>query len=637
MTRTFLLTVAAALFLSVHGASERQQFLAYRSFDPELKETRAFADMGLKLRAFGICNTYSGAGWFYSSYPSVWNGPGQYDWASLDRQVGDLLSASPDADFLCLIDVNSPPWLQRRLHFDTFDSVSSAACSAEWREAVTKWIEDAVAYCERRWGGRIKSYGLMAGQTTEWYEADFTRTSRVKNAGWRAWCAARGIDGGEAVPNECELARAAFEGVFYDPATEGRKIAFWKFHNGVIAEALTDLSGVAKRASGGKEIGAFFGYYGICNKNLASQGHLDYERVAASPNVDYFLSPATYTERACGFSTQTMTIPGTLRRHGKRFFHEIDFWPHDKLVWFKRPPYWHSAAETVAGNTRDAAYALVNHASAWWFDQKGGFYSAPGMHARIAKLAEIHARFRGDASPLLADVMFVADPDSAYGMVDETAAYSGGRPTKLPDGFSPVRGCGEALPIAMSDAGAMVDMCSFDDLVHLDLSRIRAFVLPATWQITPAKAEILRRYVLTGGHAVIWTYAPGVSDGKTLDVVRIETYAGVKFKTKGVATTKRDGWTSVYAYDYRELTPDRLREVLTAAGCHFWTKEKIPVFANERLFALHCKTGGLTRVTLPFRCAKVVDLLTGETVATDAAAFDTDLASPDTRLFEMVR
>ena len=36
---------------------EHPQLMAYRSFQKELDETRAFADMGVKLRAFGICNT----------------------------------------------------------------------------------------------------------------------------------------------------------------------------------------------------------------------------------------------------------------------------------------------------------------------------------------------------------------------------------------------------------------------------------------------------------------------------------------------------------------------------------------------------------------------------------------------------
>ena len=622
-----------ALAASAFGRTP--QLMAYRSFDPELRETRAFADMGVKLRAFGVCNTYSGAGWFYSSYPPVWKGPGEYDWPALDSQVEDLLKASPDAELMCLVDLNSPPWLQRRMHFDSFDSVSSAACCGLWRTQAAEWLKAVIGHCEEKWGSRIRAYGIMAGQTTEWFEYDFTRTNHEKNEAWRAWCRARGVDGGEAVPNEMELARAAFEGVMYDPATEGLKIEYWRFHNGVVAQALVDMARIAKTAAKGKTVGSFFGYYNICNKNLASQGHLAYETVAASPDVDFFSSPATYTDRACGFGTQTMAVPGTLRRHGKRFLHEIDFWPYDKLVWFKRPRYWHTAEDTVAGNTRDAAYALVNHASFWWFDQKGGFYTAPGLHERIARLAKVHARFRDDESPLLADVMFVADPDSACGMIDETIAAFGKRRPVCPDGFAPFLGCGERLSLDCGSAGAVVDTCSFADLPHLDLSRVKLFALPASWTITPEKLAILRKHVLTGGRTVLWTYAPGVSDGRTLDAARVAEFAGVPFRTRGVPVTKRDGWTAVYAYDYRELTVAKLRGILSAAGCHFWTDDPLPTMANERMLAIHCAKGGRRTVRLPRRYAEVVDLLTGRTVAKDAVSFADDFASPDTKLYEL--
>ena len=51
----------SALAASVAGVAfgRTPQLMAYRSFDPELRETRAFADMGVKLRAFGVCNTYT--------------------------------------------------------------------------------------------------------------------------------------------------------------------------------------------------------------------------------------------------------------------------------------------------------------------------------------------------------------------------------------------------------------------------------------------------------------------------------------------------------------------------------------------------------------------------------------------------
>ena len=627
--------LCAVSVLAYSLATAGTQFMGYRSFNRASEQAKDIAALGVDVRAFGICNTFAGAGWFYSPYPAVWKGFGEYDWAVLDRMFSDYISETPDVKLLCLIDLNSPPWFQRKMHFDSFDSISSAACAPMWRDAAAEWLKAVVTRCEEKWGDRIAAYALMAGQTTEWFEHDFSRTSRVKNAAWRAWCAERGFDGGDAVPSDLAMGRGAFEGIIFDPATERGKIEFWKFHNGVIADALLGMARVAKAAAPRKEIGSFFGYFNICNKSLGSQGHLALERVAASPDIDFFLSPATYTGRECGFGPQTMTIPGTLRRHGKRFFHEIDFRPHTDPKWLGYGGYWKTAEDSIAGNVREAAYAIINHASFWWFDQQGTFYSFPGMHERIAKIAEIKKRFESDRSPLLADVLFVSDPESACAMVDREGAQREEGPA-CPDGFAPSLGVGEGLGRIVGRTGFAFDTCALADLPHLDLSHVKAFVLPGVWTIDGKAADILRRFVLKSGKTAVWAYAPGVSDGRTLDAARVRTWAGVDFRTPDVATTGMDGWTSVYAYDYRKLTAEKFVEILTAAGCHRWTDVPSAVVANERLLSVHVKDGGRMKVRLPRACAKVVDLLSGETVATDAASFDCEFASPDTRIFEMV-
>ena len=51
--------------------------------------------------------------------------------------------------------------------------------------------------------------------------------------------------------------------------------------------------------------------------------------------------------------------------------------------------------------------------------------------------------------------------------------------------------------------------------------------------------------------------------------------------------------------------------------------------------AIHTAEGGEMSVRLPKPVARVTDLLTGETVATDAATFKATFASPDTRLFKL--
>ena len=82
----------------------------------------------------------------------------------------------------------------------------------------------------------------------------------------------------------------------------------------------------------------------------------------------------------------------------------------------------------------------------------------------------------------------------------------------------------------------------------------------------------------------------GISDGRNLDVKRVKEYAGVPYGTKGVSTTKMaDGWTSVYARDYRLYTPEKLREIIAAAGARVWASKPCVVFANERFLAVQTR------------------------------------------------
>jgi len=608
----------------------RPNYLAYRSFQREFAETKAFADLGVPLRAFGVCNTDNMLGKPYSDYPPVWEGRDRYNWQALDDMVGDLVKASPKASFICLLDLNSPRWLARKMSFDSFDAVTHAACHPLWRAETKRYLAALVDRIESRWGDRVCAYLLMGGQTTEWFEHVNHLMTDHKNAAWREWCRKRGFDGGKLPPSTEELSTGAFEGVMFDPATQRAQIEYWKFHNSLTADSLLDFAHVVRaRVGTKKEIGSFFGYYFICNKHLATQAHLDYERVIASPDIDFVTSPATYTDRACGFGTGVMAVSGTLRRYGKRVFHEIDFWPNTKFPPWQptRPAYWKTDAETLAGDTREGAFALVNGSSSWWFDMWGGMYVNPELRRRIARFAELNARFGATLPPPEADVLVVADPDSAYAIVDPAA--------KCPDGFRPALGCGEQLRNVINRIGVTYDTCSFNDLAALDLSRVKLVCLPASWTLSPEKERLLRTHVLKDGRTVLWTYAPGVSDGRTLDVRRVAAFAGVPFKTPGVVTTPRDGWTAVYAYDWQKLTPEAMRGVAEKAGCFCYTDELLPVCSNGRLLAVHSGTGGVKTIRLPRRAAQVIDLFSGRVVAQDVAQFEDAFAEPDTKLYEL--
>ena len=598
---------------------EKQLWVTYRSFKKELERTGQFAAMGITNRCFFAANTINALCEPYCEYPLIWKGFKKYDWSALDAQAEDLVKESPNARFMVMIDLNTPYWATHKFHLDSFTDITHAGVMPNWRERTREWMLDFIAYAEKRWGDRIGCYILSGGCTSEWYEYDRGRTSYAKNKGWRGWCKAHGLSLGEEPPSPTALGRAAFENLVYDPATEPEKIAYWKFHNSITANAILFFAKAARKAiPKTKEIGVFFGYYLVSPGKHTSFAHLDYERVYASPDIDFFIAPGNYSDRAIGGGSGSQLVHGTALRYGKRFLHEIDFGPHDQTKWHKG--LWKTLEDDIAGNTREAAFAMANNANYWWFDMWGGFYRNPKVRERIAALKKVQDALK--PAPSAAEILLVCDPQSIY-YVNEKCPLE--------------RAFGHHLRNELSKIAAPHDVYSFDDLPVLDMDRYKLVCLNSTLLITPERTKFLREKVCANGRTVLWCYAPGVTDGKTLDAARVKEWAGVPFKTPGISATQMEGWRSVYAYDYKLFTPESLTKIASDAGVHLYLDKPATVFANEGFLAVHTKSGGEKTVRLRAKAAKVVDLLTGETVVEDADCFTARFASPDTRLFGIER
>ncbi len=591
-------------------------FVCYRSFWPELEMTAKFGALGIDTRCFFAANAINSAGFEYCKYPLIWQGIKKYNFVAYDQQVNDLLTTNPEARFLCMIDLNTPYWLTRKLAFDSFDAISHAASDPQWIKFTTEWMLDFIAYSEKKYGDKIDAYILSGGGTSEWYEYDRGKSSRVKNAAWRVWCKKNDVSFSDDVPSESSLKKAAFENVIYDPATEADKIQYWRFHNDVIADAILHYAKEARAKLGKKkEIGIFFGYYMVSDRKLVSFGHLEYERVFESPDINFVISPGTYNDRMIGGGSGPQLVLGTAQRYGKRYLHEVDHRTHT----VSGGNGWKNQAEDEAGLKREAAFSIVNHTSLWWFDMWGGWYREPATQQLIGLLKKISDGYENDRSVSVAETLLIADPQSAY-YVNEKMPHAAAMAHYFRD--------------KLNKTGAPFDVYSFNDLPCIDLSRYKMVFLPATLVITPERAEILRTYVLNHHRTVGWVYAPGICDGKTLDPARVKQWTGVEYKTQGPVTVDRGDWTSIYAFEYKTMTSEMLKAVMKQAGVHLYTDGPEPVYANQRLLAIHTKDGGKKRVKLPRVCKRVKNLFDGKTVAENVSEFEYSFAIPDTVLFE---
>jgi len=634
----FHLIGAVSMLAWASGAAEDQKPLAfsYRSFWPEFGAMAQFRDAGVDTVCIFAANTDNSLGKPYCKYPPVWRWFGKYDFASLDKQYDDVLAVNSNATFICMVDLNTPVWLQRQLSLqghsaecESFTMLSCACANPAWRKATGEYLDAVVGHMEARYGDRVKAYLLACGQTDEWMDYSRGVAGRTKTQAWKAWLKAQGR-AEVPVPALERIDRAALDNFIRDPAVERDVIDYAQFTGDTVADAVLDFAGRTRaKIPRQRQIGMFFGYIlELTHARLVWAGHLEYERLYASPDIDFFISPGTYGDRPMGGGSGFMVPNGTRRLNGKGFLHEIDHRTPtyncalDEYVSIGWMVPWKDQAETDAGLKREFALAIVNSASLWCFDMWGGVFKTPETLKVVAQSKRLWDAYADGAATSRAEVALVVDPQSARLVNDQNPLvaqiYQGTR-NKL------------------NRLGAPFEVFSFNDLARADLKPFKLLVFPGLFELTPEKSALLGKVALREGRTAVFAYAPGISDGRTLDPDRVKTLTGTAFKTPGVSTVKRDGWTSVYAGSYEALTPAVLRQAAVAAGVTIYCEEAVPVYANERLVAIHMAQGGEKTITLPVSCREVKELYTGRAVPVSDKKFRYTFAAPDTALFELVQ
>lgn len=627
--------IATALPEGLCAPAEKPAFFAYRSFWPEFEAMAQFKEAGVNTVCIFAANTHNSLGQPYSKYPPVWRWFGKYDFASLDRQYDDVIERNPDADFICMIDLNTPIWLGRQLALaghsaecESFTMLSCACANPAWRKPTAEYLEAVVRHMEERYGSRVKAYLLACGQTDEWMDYSRGIAGREKARAWREWLSAH--DRAEVpVPSPERIDRASFQNLIRDPATEGDVIDYARFTGDTIADTILEFS--AKTRSlipGDRQIGVFFGYIlELAASRLVWSGHLEYERLYASPNIDFFVSPGTYADRPMGGGSGFMVPNGTRLLHGKGFLHEIDHRTPtynvnlDEFVSIGWMVPWKNQPEVNAGLKREFALATVHQTSLWCFDMWGGVFETPETMRLVRKAKALWQQFVTPPSKTRAEVALIVDPQSTR--------YLNDRNPIVPQIYQGTRN-------KLNRIGAPFEVFSFNDLISADLDRYRLFVFPALFEITPERMQVLNDRVLRGDRSVILAYAPGVSDGNDLDPERVGHLAGAPFGTPDVTTTQHDGWKSIYVHRYEDITPQMLRDAASKAGVNLYLDESAAVFANERLLAVHVANGGTKTISLPTECARARELFTDRSIPVSNKKFQYEFATPDTALFELI-
>lgn len=582
----------------------KRPFFAYRSFWKEFDAMKRFAQIGVKQFVVFGGNSANSLGEPYCQYDPIWKWYDTYDFVPFDEQMNDVFGICPDAEILCMIDLNSPLWLARQLQVDSYAELSLAESNARWRKATGDYVRAFVDYAEKKYGSRIISYIIMCGKTDEWMDHSKGFDSMERYSVYCEWCKKQGLPEPDDIPgvnkrnhttHEINLLRLR------DPAADGEAIRYWKFHSENNADVILEFASLIRSmVARPVELGVFYGYILQLEYQSVSLAHLAYEKVENSPDIDFVISPGDYRDRPMGGGSGFMTPNGTVKLHGKECLYEIDhrttsanmkLTPYVELKWTDR---WKNLDEDRAGLRREFCRTLFHGSHLWWFDMWGKFYEDQANIDVIAKCREIWEEYADKSFVPEAEVALIVDPESMH--------YIG------PNGSDHLL----MTPVlkALNRLGTPYEVYSLNDLPQIP-ERIKFAIFTGVVKLDDRNRAELEKFAER--RCSFWDGPSGLTDGK---VWRQQVLPGFRFP------------------DYTAVTAEILRREAMKAGVHFFTEKFCPVWYGRGLLSIHCADGGRMKVFLPKPAGFAEELFSSRKIAVNGTEFEYEFEKPETALFK---
>ncbi len=614
-------------------------------------------------------------------FRDIWRQDNTLDMDFVKRQVRATLAANPRAAINIRLHLDPPYWWYEKHPEEVvayadgpidsgneIDRVKRQSMpSALWRKEATERLKEFCSdLSSSPEGDRVIAIHPTGGVYAEWHYWGFFHepdTSACMTNHFRGWL--KGKYGTvEALQSAWNDASVTFEtasvpdmqerlhtsdGVFRDPQRERKVIDYYQCHQAIVADNVIHFCRSVKEFWPRPIItGVFYGYFFYMYKQVTG-GHIEIDRILESPYVDYLSAPFAYEgyQRVCGGSGQFRQLVDSIRMHGKVAVDEYDQGTHLGDVFGRQPPYTPGTiSESIADFRRNVGQALARGVGMWWYDfgptGNSGWWDHPDYLADIRKLKTLAENLKEKPYKPAADVLFVYDTKVFYQL---------GLPDKDVDPVSP------RINEMSDDAyhcGAAFDAIHLMDLEKTDLRRYKVVVFANTFLLSDARRRFIKEKVERDGRTVVFVYAPGYTDGATLDLERVSDLIGMRLRETDVTGaphivvdgrsewTPRNGLLSTVAgvfgigapvkplfavndesakvvgyYQGTSLAalacktlpdctvwycglmlrnPDLIREILRSAGAHIYNDANDVTFAGGGLLVVHTKDGGHRRL-----------------------------------------
>lgn len=495
--------------------------LSFKSFRPNPQNVSEFYKAGVRLFSVLSSGIICALGVPYSRYGESWIGESEYDFSAIDRQMDMFIENAPDGYFAPMFQIDTRPWYCEKYPEtpNSFQHLSQTAHDERWKKAASDYLKAAIRHCEEKYGDRIYGYFLLGGMTTEWLaHPDKEASHPIKERAYKQYR----NDPSALLPTLSEFER---KGPVFLEEDEENVLSARRFHGETVADLVLYFANQAQSVLNHRKlIGLYYGYLlHLGGEFLFNSGHLGYEKVFLSPDIDMISSPSEYRFRGIYDPSGFMLTQKTLDIRDKLYYLEFDHITHVAPTMINEP------CEDISGNGclkaipgaknkckdqteslnlmwRDFVLCYANGAALWWFDMFDGWFRSDEMMSAIERMITIRR-----------DVLADKNKES----VAEIAVYAEG------ESMYHVRKSSDIATVCLSDMrrsfaemGAPYDIYSIADIDLCDCNKYKLIIILDSYDISIERMQKIRD-LQKNGVSVLWMYAPDYARDGVNDVSRI--------------------------------------------------------------------------------------------------------------------
>jgi hypothetical protein len=430
---------------------------------------------------------------------------------------------------------------------------------------------------------------------------------------------------------------------FYELPQEQDWVDYSAYTSDLFSQRILDAASLFRTQTGSKRIlGLYNGYF--LNIPGSYTGHLRFDRLLASPNIDFIAAAiSNYDRQAGGAGGLDDPIESTVA-HGKFWFMEQDQVTYLSLQ-SQFPPVVLSGAvtsdltQTIDVLQRDMAAALIHRAGTWWFDiNENGSFDDPAMWSPMSDYgAPLFTQLYANPQPYRSEVALIIDLTSiTYQKADVDAVY-----------FQ--RGL---LRTSLAKTGVTYGVWTLNDFLDGTLPPCKVYIFANVNYVTDAELTAIQARLNSEGATAIWQYAPGFLGPSGTDINRASKLTGIQLAQSdgfGISTgvgllsgyfwgtasnnvfsprlvvtdasaevlgryqldnqvstarKKVGNFESVFSGEYGfanggSWPPDPLRALLQTTGVHIWSTVGDTVHTDGNLLVVHAANVGPDSISLP--------------------------------------